>query len=447
MKKDLNRRDFLTIVGKAAAALALPDLLSAGQTLTDRPNIIIIMADDLGYGDVSCYGNKTIRTPKIDALAEGGMKFTDFHSNGPVCSPTRVALLTGRYQQRCGVDGVFSARAHRHTGMALEELTFAEVLKTAGYTTALFGKWHLGYPAEFNPTKQGFDFFRGYVSGNVDYHSHIDQQGHEDWWKDCQLLPEKGYSTDLIAAHGVRFIEQHRSEPFCLYLAHEAPHYPYQGRNDKADRRIGSPRPVHGSRADKRGAYKEMVEAMDEGIGQILATVKRWGLERKTFIFFCSDNGATCLGSNGPLHGNKGTLWEGGHRVPAIAYWPGKIKPGTVTHETALTLDLFPTIAVIGGAKLPPGLKPDGVNLLPMLLDGRKLPKRTLFWRYRGQKAVRKGPWKLLVRENEQHLYNLAKDLGETKNLADIEQERVKALLAELSAWEKEVTAGVKQRT
>jgi len=427
--------------------MALPKLVPAVQAFEDKPNIILIMADDLGYGDVGCYGNTTITTPNIDTLARAGIRFTDFHSNGAVCSPTRAALLTGRYQQRCGIDGVFTARGHRHTGMPLEEVTFAEVLKAGGYTTALFGKWHLGYPVKFNPTKQGFDVFRGYVSGNVDYHSHIDQQGYNDWWGNCDPVPEKGYVTDLITKHGVRFIEQNKNRPFCLYLAHESPHYPYQGREDKAERRPGNPGPALGGRTDRGGAYKEMIEAMDEGIGRIISTVKRLGLERSTFIFFCSDNGAASVGSNSPLRGQKGTLWEGGHRVPAIAYWPGKIKPSTVTHETAMTMDLFPTVTAIGGRKLAPGLKIDGVNLFPLLLDGKKLLERTLFWRYRGQKAVRKGPWKLLVRGDKQELYNLADDFAETKNLAKVERERVKALRKELSDWEKEVSAGIKQRT
>ncbi|NQT02271.1 MAG: sulfatase-like hydrolase/transferase [Planctomycetes bacterium] len=202
---------------------------SSGAT-AERPNIILIMADDLGYGDIGCYGSKKIRTPNIDALARGGLRFTDYHSNCPVCSPTRAALLTGRYQQRCGIEGVVTAAKHRHTGMALEEVTFAEVLKRRGYATGIFGKWHVGYNVEFNPAKQGFDEFIGYVSGNVDYHSHIDQAGFEDWWKNLQKVPEEGYCTDLITKHGVDFIERHKDGPFCLYLPHEAPHYPYQGR-------------------------------------------------------------------------------------------------------------------------------------------------------------------------------------------------------------------------
>jgi len=417
------------------------------KATSERPNIILIMADDLGYGDVSCYGSKKIQTPSIDALARGGMKFTDYHSNCPVCSPTRAALLTGRYQQRSGIEGVIYAKGPtRQTGIALEEITFAEVLKKRGYATGIFGKWHLGYNVEFNPARQGFDEFIGYVSGNVDYHSHIDGAGFDDWWKNYEKVPEEGYCTDLITRHGIDFIKRYKDEPFCLYLPHEAPHYPYQGREDPPERLGGGRKGKKTKGEEISRAYKEMVEVMDEGIGRIVETVRRLGLERKTFIFFCSDNGATKKGSNGALSGHKGSLWEGGHRVPAVAYWPGRIKAGTITDETVLGMDLFATMASIADAKLPAGLKLDGIDLLPMLTEGKRMPQRTLFWRYRKEKAVRKGPWKLLVQNNHSKLYNLDEDLVEKKNLAKARSDMVKKLEDELSAWEQDVSAGVKLR-
>jgi arylsulfatase A-like enzyme len=447
----MNRREFIRFAAGGAAAVlnygcSMGKAGIGPKAAAERPNIILIMADDLGYGDIGCYGSKKIKTPNIDALAKGGMKFTDYHSNCPVCSPTRAALLTGRYQQRSGIEGVVTAAKHRHTGMALEEVTFAEVLKRRGYATGIFGKWHVGYSAEFNPARQGFDEFRGYVSGNVDYHSHIDQAGFDDWWNNLEKVPEGGYCTDLITKHGIGFIERHKDGPFCLYLPHEAPHYPYQGRNDPPERLPGGKKGRKAKGEEITRAYKEMVEVMDEGIGRIVETVKRLGLERKTFIFFCSDNGATKRGSNGALSGYKGSLWEGGHRVPAVAYWPGRIKPGTTTDQTVLGMDLFGTMVSIAGATLPEELRLDGVDLLPMLVKSGKLPDRTLFWRYRKERAVRKGPWKLLVRDRKARLYNLDEDLGEKRNLAESEPARVKVLKDELSAWEQEVSAGVELR-
>lgn len=414
---------------------------------TDRkPNIIIILADDYGYGDVGCYGSKRFDTPHLDALAAGGLRFRDFHSNGAVCSPTRAALLTGRYQQRTGISGVVTAAGHRHTGLDLGETTFAEVLKPAGYVTGLFGKWHLGYLPDYNPVRQGFDEFRGYVSGNVDYHAHLDQTGREDWWKQDELEPECGYTTDLITDHGVDFIQRHSAKPFLLYIAHEAPHYPYQGRHD----------PPRYTREEGRttdpvtpGVYKEMIEVLDEGVGRIHQAVIDAGLMEHTFIFFFSDNGPSGPGSAGPLRGKKGQIWEGGHRVPAIAYWPGKIEAGRVSDLTAMGADLLPTMAAISGTSLPDGLQLDGVNLLPYLCEKKQPAPRPLFWAHKNQLAVRQGDFKLIsdTSFSEIFLYNLSVDLSEEHNIAAQHPDLVRELLIMLKEWQKEVTSDVKKRT
>jgi len=443
-----DRRRFIQAAGIAILGVVPGGCgVSAIENKAKRPNFILIMADDLGYGDLGCYGNQSFKTPNIDKLAAGGMKFTDYHSNGAVCSPTRAALMTGRYQQRCGISGVVTAANHRHTGMSLEETTFAEVLKSAGYATALFGKWHLGYQVEFNPSKQGFDHFTGFVSGNVDYQSHIDQQGYEDWWQGTELKPQEGYSTYLIGRHGLGFIERHRKEPFCLYLAHESPHYPYQGPDDPGHRQVGNAKPVQGIRKDKQVAYREMIEAMDKTIGQIMDKLKGLGLEENTFIFFCSDNGANRVGSNGKLKGYKGSLWEGGHRVPAIAYWPGKIAAGVTTDETSISMDLFATMTELGKVRLPAGSALDGVSLVPVLLKGQALPQRTLFWQHKNQKAVRKAWWKLVIDKDKIYLFDLEKDPGESANVAEQYPAVVKELTDELDAWQQDVSLGVEKRT
>ncbi len=428
----------------------LPDT-SRGNS---RPNFIIILADDLGYGDLSCYGNGEYQTPHLDRLAREGLRFTDFHSSGPVCSPTRAGLLTGRYQQRSGIPGVINAdpAQNRHHGLHPHEITFSRLLKQAGYRTGIFGKWHLGYHRKFNPVHHGFDRFRGYVSGNIDYLSHYDRMGIADWWENLEQVEEEGYSTHLITRHAVMFIEKNRDRPFCLYVAHEAPHGPYQGPSDKPSRAAGKIVSAKQVSEHIQPAYREMVQEMDKGIGELVATVNRLKLEEKTFIFFFSDNGANKNGKNGPLRGWKGSVWEGGHRVPAIAWWPGRMQAGGVTGEPAISIDLLPTMLELAGVPLPEGHHLDGRNLLPVLLEGKSLGRRTLFWDYAGNQAVRDGAWKLVVegrgttnrgekkaRFPSLSLFHLDRDLREQKDLASQQPERVESLRKALRAWQEDV--------
>jgi arylsulfatase A-like enzyme len=412
-------------------------LLLCGCETTEPPNIILIVADDLGYGDLGCYGNLERNSPHLDQLAEKGMRFTDFHANAPVCSPTRAAIITGWYQQRSGITGVVTAGKYREQGLDTAVTTLAKVLRQQGYQTAMFGKWHLGYDTLYSPLNHGFDKFRGFVSGNIDYHSHIDQAGEFNWWWGKTLKREPGYTTDLITDHTLEFIQQYKDQPFFLFLSHEAPHYPYQGRADTADRRIGHPHPAYGSRTDQGEAYQEMITVMDEGIGQIITQLEEQGLAENTLIFFCSDNGATKVGSNTPLRGYKGELWEGGHRVPAIAYWPGEIVHGT-TNAKAMTMDLFPTFAEAAKAPLPDQL--DGISLLPLLTGKAEvLPERHLFWQFKEEVAIRKGPWKLIQSPEDTLLFNLRKDLSETNNLIDLEIQMRDSLMHLLQKWEMEM--------
>jgi len=420
--------------------------LSCKAQKQDKPNIIIIMADDMGYGDLSTYGSTLINTPNLDKMAAEGIKFTDFHANGPVCSPTRAAILTGKYQQRVGIDGVVTAKHHRDKGLETSEQTFAEAIKEAGYVTGMFGKWHVGYKTEFNPINQGFDEYIGYVSGNVDYHSHIDQEGYEDWWDGDKIKNEEGYSTDLITEHSVDFIKRHKDEPFLLYIPHEAPHGPFQGRLSKAERTVGwkngSKQKNKMTEEELNTIYKEMVEVMDEGVGEVMKTLKELKLDKNTLIFFCSDNGASRkVGSNGGLRGYKSTLWEGGHRVSAMAWYPGTIQPNQINNETILTMDLFPTILDFAGGKQPENL--DGVNLKSNLLEGKALEKRDLFWGYSGRKAIRQGDYKLILRNKEAEplLFNLKEDLSESNNIANKHPEMVKSMLKKLTIWSDDVYA------
>ena len=409
------------------------------------PNFVIILADDMGYGDAGCYGSTELRTPHIDALAQRGMRFTDFHSSGNVCSPTRAGLVTGRYQYRAGLASVVNADpklAVHHGGLQPVEYTFAEALQTKGYATALMGKWHLGYHPKYNPTHQGFDVFRGFVSGNIDYLSHYDRMDVHDWWHDRENIPEEGYSTHLITKHALQFIESHKSSPFCLYVAHEAVHAPWQGPRDSIQR---GPAAKHDApRASVGEALPAMMTAMDEGVGQIVQKVEQLGLAEDTLIFFFSDNGPAG-GSAGPLRGRKGSNWEGGHRVPAIACWPGSIRAGSVSDQLSISLDIMPTLLELAEVTLTSGRQLDGVSLVPLLLHGDSLGDRRLYWNH---KAMRDGKWKLILggrgtKRGAVGLYDLDSDLEESNNLAMAHPDRVAAMTKALRTWSDQVTADV----
>lgn len=419
------------------------------ENLPMQPNIVLIMADDLGYGDISCYGNAYINTPNLDLLASNGVLFTDYHSNGSVCSPTRAALMTGKYQQRTGVEGVVTAKSHREVGLALSEVTLAEELKQDGYNTGMFGKWHLGYDKAFNPTLQGFDEFVGFVSGNVDYHGHIDQEGYLDWWKGAEIENEKGYTTDLISDYAVKYIQENNphvaGKPFFLYLPHEAPHSPYQRRIDKVLREVGTAGTQEVIQDSISSIYKEMVEVMDEGVGKIIQTLKETGQYENTIVVFISDNGANHYGNNGGLRGFKAGPYEGGSRVPAIFSFPKQIKGGGVNDQTVLSMDLLPTLLDFIGKE--PGSAIDGISIKENLLEQKKLPERDVFFAYGNKSFIRSGDWKLVLVENKAgkkiELFNLSEDLQERNDLGSKEPDLSKRLLNKLETWAVEVREGV----
>lgn len=437
----------MSILQSRLLLLFIPPLLLACGEKKDAsaekspPNIILIMADDLGYEGLSCFGNTEIQTPHLDQLAAQGVRFTQYYANSTVCTPTRAALLTGRYQQRSGLEGVIYVKGPtRQVGMPLPESTIAELLKKQGYATGIMGKWHLGYQKEFFPTEQGFDEFYGYVSGNIDFHSHYDNAGIYDWWHNQDSLVEEGYVTDLITQHSIDFIEKNHQQPFFLYIPHEAPHAPFQGRNDKGYRFPGEDFSYYGPVEDKAAAYREMVEVMDEGVGQIMAKLKERELDQNTLVIFISDNGAERnYGHNGSLRGWKTNLFEGGIRVPGIAWWPGKIS-AKVSDTPVMSFDWMPTFLSLSGGTLPEDLKLDGQDLSGLLLQNEPLPSRPLFWRYRGQKVIRDGPWKLLVDEKEgPMLFNLQADPNETTNLAADQPDLIQQLRQKLHTWELEM--------
>jgi arylsulfatase A-like enzyme len=416
------------------------------------PNFIVILADDLGYADTGAYGSTRNETPHLDRLAREGLRFTDFHSNGPMCTPTRAALLTGRYQNRLG-RAFESPLGADDKGLPLDQVTIAEALAEAGYVSGAYGKWHLGRFPPYLPTSHGFEEFWGLGSGDGDHHSHIDRSGRKDWWHNDQTEMEEGYSVELITDHSVAFIERNKDRPFFLYVAHLAIHFPWQGPGDEGYREEGGD--YHNltklgyfeEDKDPSGKVKEMVESVDGSAGRIVESVKANGLAEDTLIVFTSDNGGYLtyrggyhnISSNGPLRGQKTEVYEGGIRVPTIAWWPQRIAPG-VTDDLAASFDLFPTFLELAGLGERADLKLDGVSLAPLLLDRGALPDRTLFWRMRDRKAVRQGPWKLVaVGEAAPELYNLAEDIGESSDLSAQRPELAGRLLSELQAWESDV--------
>jgi len=410
--------------------------LSAAQR--PRPNIVFILADDLGYSDLGCYGATDIKTPHIDRLARQGVRLTDFYANGPVCTPTRCALMTGRYQQRIGGLEWAIPPGKKHLGLPAQEKTIASMLREAGYATAMAGKWHLGYTEDRTPTAHGFDRFFGLLSGNHDYFTHRENNGEADLYLDAKPVVMDGYSTYLIRRHALEFLGAMKDKPFFLYVAFNAPHWPNQGPDD-ADRQVTLKEWAQGTRE----TYVKMVEAMDTSIGEILAALDQQELAKNTLVVFTSDNGGDKFSRNGPLAKGKGTLWEGGIRVPCIVRWPEKLLPGKVSYQVGITMDWSATILKLAGAKPPKDRPLEGINLLPILAGDQRAKKRTLFWRRVGanfvetHRAVRDGNWKFIDEPNgRQYLYDLAKDVGEKTNLSTNQPARVARMKKLLEKWE-----------
>ncbi len=360
----------------AAGLLGPVALAAATDSGRPRPNVLLIVIDDLGYGDLGCYGSTRHRAPHLDRLAAGGMRFTDFHTNGAVCSPTRAALMTGQYQQRSGIEAAIGFTLEE--GVPLAQTMLAEMLAPPGYRSGVFGKWHLGHVTRFGPNDQGFH--ESVCSNNSpDYHSHISRDGNHDWWHNQQPHREPGYLTDLVTRH---------------------------------------------------------------------TRLEELGMRDRTLIFVTSDNGAySWVGSNRPLRGQKAEMFEGGHRVPAIANWPGRIPAGTVSDATLMTMDLAPTVLALTGITAPQTLRFDGADLSGVWLRSERLPERTLFWRDDDERAVRRGSWKLIKTAQQTQLFDLQRDLGEEHDVAPTHPAKVRELEQALAAWERDVGPGARRST
>ena len=417
-----------------------------------RPNVVLIITDDVGYGDFGSYGAPDIKTPYIDGLARDGVRFTDFYANGATCTPTRAGLISGRYQQRFGLEWPLGAQsADSARGLPVTGQSLPQLLRGNGYATALIGKWHLGWKSEFSPTAQGFDYFFGFKGGFTDYYEHTYGDGEPDLFENERPVQVPGYMTDLITERSVRFIEQHAERPFFIDVAYNAAHWPYQ-TPDKPSRARDNARhlgPFDDS-TSTRADYVAMLERADQGVGRILRVLDSLGLRQNTIVIFTNDNGGEWLSRNTPLFQNKGTVWEGGIRVPAIIRWPGRIPAGRVSGQVGITMDLTASILAATGTPVPAEARLEGINLLPVVEGRMPEIERTLFWRVIGaspQQAVRSGDWKLLFDGRRPMLFNVRTDLGERNNMIAQRLDIARRLQLLLAAWQRDVDDEAKRAT
>jgi len=471
----MNRTSFLR--STAAMVVAMLATAAAWAASPARPNVVLILTDNLGYADLGCYGARDIRTPHIDRLASEGVRFTQFYSNGPECTPARAALLTGRYQHRVGglecaigignvgryEDAIRLAKQH-DLGLPASEMTIVRLLKQAGYQCVGFGKWHLGYEKKFMPTVHGFDYYLGLLSGCQDYFYHRDPSGAPVLFENDHVVTREGYTTDLFTDKAVEFItKQGRKKPFFLYLPYNAPSAPFQDPRKKPPAPIPpgpwtSPAWQNGTRE----TLEAIIERLDDGVGRVLRSLEDAQVADNTLVVFANDNGAYPIAaSNAPLRGHAHELFEGGIRVACIARWPGQLPKGLVCDRLAMMFDLTRSIASATNVKPPSDQPFDGIDILGDIARQRPEPGRTLFWRAkRGHttwgaerpatpqpdriwRAVRQGPLKYVSRQDgdqlEEHLFDIPGDISEKNNLMASrpgDAQRLKALLAD---WEREV--------
>lgn len=463
MSRKVTRREFVSsaLTGTALAGAAIAGAgVNANSSLAQRlpargraarPNILFILADDLGYGDLSCYGRPDYQTPHLDRLATQGVRFVKAYSASPVCTPTRCAFITGRYPARTRVGLEEPLTEPRDLGQRVKTLglppehpTIASLLKQSGYQTALIGKWHLGYLPNFGPVQSGFDEFFGIMTGAADFFTHKDMAGDPDLYEGKVAVERIGYTTEMLTRRAVEYIANKGKarttrNPFYLSLHYTAPHWPWEG-----------PRDQEVSRALKGGydgftaggslkTYAAMMKSMDDGIGEVLRALDRAGMTRNTIVIFTSDNGGERFSYNWPFRGQKFSLWEGGIRVPAIVRWPGVFPVGVTTQQAAITMDWTSTMLAAGNAKADPAYPLDGNDLLPMLRGTQPHYERTFFWRNSDQDAVLKGHWKYVRDAKNEHLFDLSVDEREQANYREQNPNMFTELRDDFRKWESTV--------
>jgi arylsulfatase A-like enzyme len=391
------------------------------------------MADDLGYADVGCYGRPDLRTPNVDNLAAKGVRFLQAYANSAVCSATRTALITGRYQDRLSV-GLDEPLAGRDVGLVPDVPTLPSLLKRAGYSTTLVGKWHLGLLPKYGPLKSGYDHFYGIRQGAVDYYTHSN-----DLWDDDVRMDQVGYLTDLLGSHAVNVVNDHArsGRPFLLSLHFTAPHWPWEVPGDDSESKRLAGHPLVDFDGGSQKTYELMIEDLDRQVGRVVDAIHANGIAENTIVIFTSDNGGERFADTWPFTGRKTELLEGGLRIPAIISWPARIPQGRTTNQVGISMDWLPTLLAAAGANPDPAFPPDGTDLLPLLATNAALIERKLFWRYKAnaQRAARHGDYKFLKILDNTFLFNVVEDPMERANLKERHKDIYDRLEAEWYAW------------
>ncbi len=438
----LTRRTILR--GAAAGALAAAGVGDAFGQNQRPPNIIFILADDLGFADVSCYGRPDLRTPNIDAIAGQGVRFLQAYANSAVCTASRTALITGRYQYRLSVGLEEPLQAgNGNIGLPPEHPTLPSLLKRAGYDTTLIGKWHLGFLPKFGPLKSGYDHFYGFRGGSVDYYAHSGTDHKDDLWDDDVPVHQIGYLTDLLGSRAVDTINSYAGsrEPFLISLHFNAPHWPWEGLGDEAESNRLRAAPLIDFDGGTQRTYQRMIEQMDVQIGRVLAALETHRMAANTIVIFTSDNGGERFADTWPFTGRKTELLEGGLRIPAVIRWPARVRPGRTSDQVAIGMDWLPTLLAAAGTAPDPAFPSDGIDLLPVLTGNAAPQPRKLFWRYKAnaQRAARDGDWKYLKILDNMFLFNVVDDPMERANLKTRHKDIYDRLAAEWFQWNGEM--------
>ncbi len=434
---DVSRRTLLRNMALGTVALASGVDKAFGQRASVPPNIVFIMADDLGYADVACYGRPDISTPNIDGLALKGVRFLQAYANSAVCSATRTALITGRYQYRLPI-GLEEPLAGRDVGLPAHHSTLPSLLKTAGYSTTLVGKWHLGLLPKFGPLQSGYDHFYGFRGGSVDYYTHANKR--DDLWDDDVPIHQMGYLTDILGSRAVDAVNRYAKlgGPFLISLHFNAPHWPWEAPGDQAEsNRLRTADGLFDFDGGTQKTYQRMIQEMDLQIGRVLEALHTNGLAENTIVVFTSDNGGERFADTWPFTGRKTELLEGGLRIPAIISWPARIPQGRTTDQVAISMDWMPTLLAAANIPFDPAFPPDGISLLPMLTQNATPVERKLFWRYKAnaQRAARDGDYKYLKILDNTFLFNVVQDPMERANLKVRRKDVYDRIVAEWHAW------------